>query len=267
MTTDPAGRTIRDFGEQWTQYRDNSGFYGSPALFDDVFGPLLRTEDLRGLTICDIGAGTGRFANTALAAGAAHVYAVEPSDAFEVLRENTDSHGNRITYLRVTGAEIPPHLSVDLALSIGVLHHVDDPGAVLRAAFQALKPGGRIAIWVYGRENNGVYLALLGGLRTITPRLPHRALAAFVRMLDVPATLYMALCRRMPLPLRDYMVNVLGRMSADKRRLVIYDQLNPALARYYRREEVASLLKSSGFSDVRLYHRHGYSWAAVGVRH
>jgi SAM-dependent methyltransferase len=266
VSRDPGGRTIQDFGEQWTQYRDNAGFYGSTELFDDVFGPMLRAADLRGLVICDIGAGTGRFVNIAMAAGAAHVHAVEPSDAFEVLRENTRAHGDRVSYLRITGAAIPADLQVDLALSIGVLHHVPDPGAVVRAAWHALKPGGRIAIWVYGRENNGVYLALLRLLRTATTRLPHPLLAAGVRAIDLPLSGYMTLCRRMPLPLRGYLVKVLGRMTPEKRRLVIYDQLNPAIAQYYRRQEVERLLLSAGFVDVKLYHRHGYSWAALGSK-
>jgi SAM-dependent methyltransferase len=264
--TDPGDRTIRDFGEQWTRYRDNSGYYGSSELFDDVFGPLLRAEDLRGLRVCEIGAGTGRFVNIALAAGAAHLVALEPSDAFDVLRENTRNNADRITYLRVTGERLPADLDLDLILSIGVLHHVDDPAAVLRAAFRALKPGGRIAIWVYGRENNTALLALLTLLRTCTRSLPHALLALAVRVIDVPAAAYVRMCRVMRLPLRDYVTNVLGRMCPDKRRLVIYDQLNPEIARYYRRSEVEGMLKESGFREVRLYHRHGYSWAATAVR-
>ena len=94
-----------------------------------------------------------------------------------------------------------------------------------------LKNGGRIAIWVYGRENNGVYLALLTALRAFTRRLPHTALAALVRIIDVPLLAYVRSCRVMKLPLAGYMRNVLERMAPDKRRLVIYDQLNPAFAK------------------------------------
>ena len=259
-------RTIQDFGEQWTRYRDNSGYYGSAALFADVFGPLLRAEDLRELRVCEIGAGTGRFVNIVLAAGAAHVVALEPSDAFEVLRENTRASAERVTYLRLTGDLLPADLALDWVLSIGVLHHVADPAAVLRAALRALKPGGRVGIWVYGRENNATWLAVLRVLRTFTRSLPHPLLAALVRIIDVPAGIYVRLCRTIPLPLHRYVTNVLGRMTPDKRRLVIYDQLNPEIARYYRGEEVETLLKEAGFEGVRLYHRHGYSWAATAVR-
>ena len=34
-------KTIDDFGEQWTFFQDNDGFYGSIELFKDFMGPLL----------------------------------------------------------------------------------------------------------------------------------------------------------------------------------------------------------------------------------
>src|SRR5262245_47292912 len=82
-------QTIADFGEQWTAYTDNAGYYGSKDLLSDVFGPLLPLSAIRGRRIGDIGAGTGRIVNMLLDAGASHVVAVEPSAAFEILRENT----------------------------------------------------------------------------------------------------------------------------------------------------------------------------------
>lgn len=57
-----------------------------------------------------------------------------------------------------------------------------------------------------------------------------------------------------------------GAGAAAERRLVIYDQLNPAYAKYYTRAEAYELLRQAGFDDVRLHHRHGYSWTAVGTR-
>jgi len=50
------------------------------------------------------------------------------------------------------------------------------------------------------------------------------------------------------------------------RRLVIYDQLNPAYAKYYTREEAQDLLARQGFVDIRLHHRHGVSWTVLGTK-
>jgi hypothetical protein len=62
------------------------------------------------------------------------------------------------------------------------------------------------------------------------------------------------------------MREVIARLTPAKRRLVIYDQLNPAYAKYYTRTEAHALLERAGFVDIQLYHRHGYSWSVVGTR-
>jgi hypothetical protein len=38
---DLKAKTIQDFGEQWTAFRDNPAHYGSVDLLADLFGPLL----------------------------------------------------------------------------------------------------------------------------------------------------------------------------------------------------------------------------------
>lgn len=121
-------------------------------------------------------------------------------------------------------------------------------------------------IWLYGREGNGAYLAIFGTLRAITKRLPHRLLAGFSYLLDGLAMLYTAVSRVLPLPMRQYMQNVYWRLAPDKRRLVIYDQLNPAYAKYYREDEARALLENNGFRNVRTHSRHGYSWTVMGIR-
>lgn len=261
---DIATRTVADFGDQWTRYPDNSGFYGSLDLFRDMFGPLLEPGDVEGRRVADIGSGTGRIVQMLLAAGAAHVTALEPSDSFPVLEANVQAHGGRVLCQRRRGHEIDPAGAYDAVFSIGVLHHIPDPGPVVAAAFRALRPGGLLGVWLYGREGNELYLALVGPLRALTTRLPHAVLVAVSWTLTLMLNLYVAACRVLPLPLRGYMREVIARLPWDKRYLVVYDQLNPAHAKYYTRQEAELLLAGAGFVGVRSHHRHGYSWAVVG---
>src|SRR4051794_29852263 len=107
MTERLQARTIADFGEQWTSYSDAPGFFGSADLFNDFFSPLLRADNVAGWRVADIGSGTGRFVRVLAAAGARHITAVEPSAAFQVLRENTADLADRITYLNITGDRLP----------------------------------------------------------------------------------------------------------------------------------------------------------------
>jgi SAM-dependent methyltransferase len=268
MTSDDElqARTIANFGEQWTSYSDTSGFFGSSDLFNDFFNPLVSDRDVAGRRVAEIGAGTGRFVNVFAKAGASHIVAVEPSEAFRVLREKTAAFSDRIDYLNVPGDRLPPSSDLDYVFAIGVLHHIPDPKPVMAAAYRALKPGGRMAAWIYGREGNGFYLLLARPMWWLRRRLSSRSLDVFVRLLYPFFWVYMNASRVLPLPLSAYMRRVMLPLTPDKRRLVIYDQLNPAYAKYYTRNEARVLLEAAGFTDIRLHHRHGMSWTIVGVR-
>jgi SAM-dependent methyltransferase len=266
MTDELRARTIADFGEQWTRYPDTDGFFGSRDLFNDFLSPMLSDRDVAGCRVAEIGAGTGRFVNVIAAAGASHIVAVEPSEAMRVLKEKTARFKDRITYLGVTGDRLPASGDLDYVLAIGVLHHIPDPEPVVAAAFRALRPGGTLAVWLYGREGNTLYLALVGCLWTFTRNLPHRGLAWVVGALYPILRSYMALCRWLPLPLADYLRRVMLPLTPAARRLVIYDQLNPAYAKYYTRGEAHALLAHAGFAGIRLHHRHGISWTVAGTK-
>ena len=268
MTSDDElqARTIANFGEQWTSYSDTSGFFGSADLFNDFFNPLLSATDVAGCRIAEIGAGTGRFVNVFAKAGASRIVALEPSDAFRVLRETTSAFRDRIDYLNVAGDLLPASGDLDYVFAIGVLHHIPDPKPVLSAAYKALKPGGSMAAWLYGREGNGLYLALARPLWWLRRRLSQQGLDLFVRLLYPFFWIYMTVSRVLPLPLSAYMCRVMLPLTPDKRRLVIYDQVNPAFAKYYTRDEARVLLASAGFTDIRMHHRHGMSWTVVGRR-
>jgi SAM-dependent methyltransferase len=259
-------QTIQDFGEQWTAFRDNPAYYGSSDLLADLFGPLLLLGDVTGAHVADIGSGTGRIVNMLLDAGAAHVHAVEPSAAFDVLKQNTAERRDRVTYVHGPGESLPDGLDLDLVVSMGVLHHIPDPSPVVEAAYRALKPGGRLLVWLYGREGNEAYLRLAEPLRKVTVRLPHGALVGLSHVMTAGLDAYIGLCRFAPLPMRSYMREVLAKFPRDVRRLTVYDQLNPAYAKYYTRAEAEALLSKAGFENVELYHRHGYSWTVIGRR-
>ena len=99
-------RTIKDFGEQWLQYSDNEGYYGSLELFSDILSPFLEPKNIKNCTVAEIGSGTGRIVNMLLEAGAQHVIAVEPSMSYDVLCDNLRK-SEKVTCLKITGDQLP----------------------------------------------------------------------------------------------------------------------------------------------------------------
>ncbi|MGH3032836.1 MAG: class I SAM-dependent methyltransferase [Gaiellaceae bacterium] len=226
-------RTIRDFGEQWSHYPDNVGYHASLALLQDILGPLLSVRELAGKRVAEIGSGTGRVVGMLLQGGAEHVFAVEPSVGVHRLRANVAAEPGRVEVIHGPGEALPQDGSRDFVFVIGVLPFIPHPIPVLQTALHALRPGGRLVVWVYSHEGNAAYVPL---------------------------------CRVLPLPMREYVTTTFARFSRSKRREVIYDQLNPTYVRWFRRNELEQLVTDAGFVSPRLYHRHGYSWTLVAER-
>lgn len=259
-------KTIADFGEQWLEYPENTGYWASLDCLTDIFGPVYSIESLRDSYVAEIGSGAGRIVNMLLDAGASKVVAIEPAKCFPLLCQNVRRRSNRVIAVHAEGEAIREYTDLDFICSIGVLHHITDPDRIVRACVSALKPGGKILIWLYGYEGNEAYLALSKPLRALTTKLPHWALDLLTTMLVPPLVAYKTLCKVLPLPMRTYMLNHIDRLDALQTRQTIYDQLNPAYARYYKQDEAIALLEQNGFVNVSCYHRHKYSWTVVGEK-
>lgn len=266
MTANIDENTISRFGQQWTAFTENTGYYGSKDCLADIFGPLLNVKDIENKSVCDIGSGTGRIVNMLLDVGARIVTAIEPSEAFKVLEQNTLERKDKVHLIQATGDKIPADAQFDYVISLGVLHHIVDPNPTVRAAYTSLKPGGKMLIWLYGVEGNRLYLSIFGPLRKITTRLPHFILTRLSGFLTYAIDAYMGLCRFLPMPMRHYFQNHLAKLDRYQRKMTIYDQLNPTHAKYYHQNEAYQLLAEQGFKNVRLYHRHGYSWTVIGEK-
>src|SRR5436190_10810814 len=148
-------RTIDDFGEQFTKYTSNDGYYSSAAFMGDMLGPLLKLDDLKGKSIAEIGAGSGRIVKMLLEAGAAHVTATEPSSAFPVLVDTVGSDP-RVECIQVPGDKLPKG-DFDYVFCIGVMQFIPDTKPVIQAAYDALKPGGGFVVRIYSYEGNEAY--------------------------------------------------------------------------------------------------------------
>src|SRR5688500_7332362 len=211
--------TIRDFGQQWTRYQANEGYYGSLELFRDIMGPLVQPEELAGARVADVGSGTGRIVNMLLDAGVGSVIALEPSAAFDVLVKNTADRAAAIEYVRATGEHLPAGRALDMVFSIGVIHHIADPRPVLRAMHDHLRPGGACVVWVYGREGNELYVLLVRVLRSVTTWMPDALLSGLAWILSYALEPYVALARVCRVPMGSYFVNHYARLPRESKRV------------------------------------------------
>ena len=96
--------------------------------------------------------------------------------------------------------------------------------------------------------------------------LPDSVLRIFCTFLNLVSYLYIFLCKFIKLPMQQYMLEVFGKCSFEKRNYIIFDQLNPSYSKYFTKSEVFSLLKNSGYKDINIKHRYKYSWLAIAKK-
>jgi SAM-dependent methyltransferase len=172
-------RTKSAYALQWNRFRilrpeeDRATFRNRSGLGE---------AELAGAVVLDAGCGMGRYLRVAAKAGARLVVGLDLSEAVAAARDLTaDLPGVAL----VRGDLLRPPLDAgrfDHIYALGVLDHTPDPRAAFLALARLLKPGGRIAVWVYPRERPALE-RIMNAQRAISTRLPLPLLAALSRMM------------------------------------------------------------------------------------
>ena len=148
----------------------------------------------------------------------------------------------------------------DIAFSIGVVHHLSDPEAAVARMTRAVKPGGQVLVWLYGRENNGWIVRFFNPLRhALFSKLPLK----FVHFLSWPLTALLWLALRVGFPSGPYYRLIRG-FSFEHLRAIVFDHMIPRIALYYTQAEARALLAGAGLEDIRATWVNENSWSVIG---
>ena len=254
--------TVGTFGREWARYDDFEGAMGSADLFGTFSG--LTADDVRGKRVLEVGCGGGRWLKVMAELGAERVVGLEMSGAVRQAARRTASLTN-VDIVRGSAMQMPFARAFDLVVSIGVVHHLSDPVLGIRNVGKVVRNPHMFVFWVYAREGNRLYLALVQPLRRLTKPLPDPALAwtsramAAVLWAHIRSVNKLAVTLSLPMPLRDYLV-MLAPLRFRDLESVVYDQLAPQIARYPTATEVRSWVEAGGGTVRRLHHRTNNSW-------
>ena len=255
--------TIEEFGNQFTLYENIDGYWGSVEMLKDIVFPF-DLNTIKNKKVIEVGSGSGRIINKLNLFNPSKIVAIEPSKAIEVAKKN--NKGSSIEFLNIRGQDLNFNEEFDYSFSLGVIHHIPEYEIVCKKIYKTLKPGGKFIIWVYGYENNQLYLRIFNNLRRVTRIIPNFLLKILCKFLNISAVFYILLCRIFNMPLKDYFKNVFSKCSFKKREEIIFDQLNPSFAKYFKKEELLSLMETSGFKNIKIHNRYNYSWTAIGEK-
>lgn len=263
-------RTQDSFGYQWTRFsemscdfRENFWNYVSPAT----------PEFFRGRLGLDAGCGFGRHIVHAAQCGAEMV-GVDFSQAIESTQRNT-RHLPNVHLVQADIYRLPfAPGTFDFAYSVGVLHHLPDPGQGVAALAQVLKPEGTLFVWLYSSRRRLVN-ALLESVRFVSTRLPHplvRALSWAGAVADwiVIGAYRLVRCFPGAGPLCERFaparVKLYSRYPFQVAYADWFDRLAAPIRFYYDCDSAGALVAAAGLADIRVEPTGLYGWRACGVK-
>lgn len=241
------------FGIQWRRYDVQR-----PAEDREVF--LAKTgfqpRELDGRLVLDAGCGSGRYAAVAAGLGA-HVAAVDVTAAVDRAREVCAGLPT-VQVIQADLLRLPfEPATFDAIYSLGVLHHTADTRAAFLALVRVLRPGGRLAVWVY-RRNTRPQEALNSALRALARRLPDRALHALAVAGAIAGGVPVVRFANLLVPFSSH---------PDWRLRVCdtYDWYAPRFQHHHTEAEVVGWFRAAGLEDIhalRGYRPRGpvYDW-------
>lgn len=274
MTPNIDNEVVAGFGDEWSRF-DQTSLTDEELgrMFDNYFN-IFPWEKLRADAVgFDLGCGSGRWAKL-VAPRVGKLYLFDPSpDALDVAKRNLADVVN--CEFQVAGADNIPleDASCDFGYSLGVLHHIPDTEAGMRACVAKLKPGAPFLVYLYySFDNRPPWFRLIwrmsNAVRGAVCRMPHGPRYAISQVLA--ATVYLPLARTAKL-LERFGANVESFPLSQYRNNSFYVMRNDALDRFgtrleqrFSKDEIRDMMRRCGLDDITFSSTS--FWTAIGFK-
>ncbi|MDB5411621.1 MAG: methyltransferase [Rhodospirillales bacterium] len=249
------------FGYEWAHYSEVRPEYEEQFRRWTIH---LAPKDWQRLRFLDVGCGMGRNSLWPMRYGAAGGSAIDVDARSLAAARRTLAGFPTVAVRQLSAYDCGEDGDggYDIAFSIGVIHHLEFPERAVCAMTRAVRPGGRVLIWVYGRENNGWIVLLLDPLRkALFSQLP----LPIVHHLSLYPALLVWVAVRIGIGRIEYF-KMLRSIAFRHLRSIVFDQMLPKIAHYWTRDESIALLRQAGLVDVEAAWVNEMSWSVVGRR-
>lgn len=267
--------TVEGFGREWQRFDQRALPEAELRRVFDLYFALFPWERLAEDAVgFDAGCGTGRWARfVAPRVGMLHCVDASP-EALEVARRTLADQPNcRFHNASIAAMPFEPG-TMDFGYALGVIHHLPDPAAGLRACVRALRPGAPLLVYLYYALDGRPWWfrsvwRLSNLLRLLITRLPYRAQLLMCTL--VAAFVYWPLARAAlilertglqleNLPLATYRHAPFYTMRTDA-----FDRLATCLEKRFTAAEVCAMMTSAGLTGIEISPEVPY-WSAIGFR-
>jgi len=230
---------LASFGLQWNKY-EVAHDEEDRVTFQAKTG--LSLEELEGLRVLDAGCGGGRYCKVAGEAGAAVIGADHSSAVEKAAR--LCSHLPDVHFLQADLKKLPlAPASFDFVFSIGVMHHDVDTRAVFDAVAKMVRPGGKLAVWLY-RRNQWWQEMLNNMVRRRTTRMPVKRLERWCK--------FGAWLGGLPVINKTFnkIINFSNHPNWENRLCDTFDWFAPEYQHHHTVDELCEWFRGAGFEDL-----------------
>ena len=249
---------------QWDAFKNDDAFFEDDLfLFKQWIYPNT-LEDFSGKTALDCGCGRGQHLRM-IAPYARKAVGVD-LNTVQVAGEYFKDAKVELVQGDLATISLPEKF--DIAYSIGVLQHTDDPTKSFMNIKRQLKKGGRLMIWVYSREGNALNYYLLEPLTELIFKRLGRRVLLFISLITT-ALMYLPIYTLYLLPLRglpfyEYFSNF-RKMTFEKNYQNVFDKLNAPQTHFITKATVESWFDPAEFENIHISPYLGVSWRASGT--
>jgi SAM-dependent methyltransferase len=252
-------QVIDSFGHEWAafDYAESETDDALDSQFLAYCTPIDLTQfNSKSSVAADFGAGSGRWTSRLLPFFSV-IYALEPSDGANKVLNDKFANQPKVKVLQETvGANSIPAKSLDLAMSLGVLHHIPDTELAIRDVASKVKSRGMFLCYLYYRlEDKPLFYRGLfwtsNSLRWVISRLPYALRKLVARI--IAALIYLPLARTAKLlssagknvsnfPLHHYADMAFVMLQNDA-----LDRFGTRLEQRFSKKEITEMLGDAGF--------------------
>jgi SAM-dependent methyltransferase len=256
-------KVISDFGDEWERFNfsDLQTLKSLEEQFEKYLAPLPKDFLARySLVIADFGAGTGRWSYF-LQKYAAKLFIVEPSQkAFEVAKAKLGNHQNVILLNQTIESSEIKNESLDLAVSLGVLHHIVDTKKALNSIADRIKPGGLFLGYLYyALDNKPSWYRILWRLSDLarkliahSPRLIKTIIAELIALfVYLPLSRFSRFLGKLGISTANFPLHHYEELSFYVMRNDSLDRFGTSLEKRFTKIEIEEMLKVAGFHSLK----------------
>jgi ubiquinone/menaquinone biosynthesis C-methylase UbiE len=267
--------TVEGFGREWARF-DQSALPREELhrYFDEYFSIFPWQELPANASGLDVGCGSGRWA-LFVSERVGKLHCIDASEeALSVARRNLASRPNCVFHHASLDNLNLPDASLDFGYSLGVLHHIPDTAAGLRACVAKLKPGAPFMLYVYyAFDNRPAWFRAMWRLSDFARRrishLPPRTKTLFADL--IAGSVYFPLARaarlaeKYGLPVESFPLSYYREASFYTMRTDALDRFGTRLEQRFTADEIREMMLAAGLERIRF--REGPPhWCALGFR-